>query len=147
MPSLGFLKKKRTREDKSDPSSSQPTSPVTPITPTSARPFDNPLSHTSTQTTARSSLSNTHTKSTSGSYSGLKETQAPASAGGGSQMNSISSHQQQTPFGIQHTPSPGHIGTPQNLPSINNLINPPQVDGTNEYTHLPDYTSVNRANK
>ncbi|KAK8050576.1 hypothetical protein PG994_012306 [Apiospora phragmitis] len=128
MPSLGFLKKKRTREDKSDPSSSQPTSPVTPITPTSARPFDNSLSHSSTHTTTGSSLSHTHTKSTSGSYQGLKETQAPASAGGGSQMNSISS-QQQTPFGIQHTPSPGHAGQPQNLPSINNLIHPPQTDG------------------
>ncbi|KAK6841400.1 hypothetical protein PG990_006594 [Apiospora arundinis] len=136
MPSLGFLKKKRTREDKSDPSSSQPTSPVTPITPTSARPFDNSLSHTSTQTTTGSSLSHSH-KSSSGSYSGLKQTQAPASAGGGSQMNSLSSHQQQTPFGIQPTPSPGHVGTPQNLPSINNLINPPQVDGAGNNNGAP----------
>ncbi|KAK7969112.1 kinase-like domain-containing protein [Apiospora saccharicola] len=129
MPSLGFLKKKRTREDKSEPSTSQPTSPVTPITPTSARPFDNSLSHTSTRTTTGSSLSHTHTKSTSGSYSGLNETQSPASAGVGSPMNSISG-QQQTPFGIQHTPSPSHAGTPQSLPSINNLIYPNnQTDG------------------
>ncbi|KAK7923296.1 cAMP-dependent protein kinase type 2 [Apiospora marii] len=133
MPSLGFLKKKRTREDKSEPSTSQPTSPVTPITPTSARPFDNSLSHTSTRTTTSSSLSHSHTKSTSGSYSGLNETQSPASAGVGSPMNSsISGQQQQTPFGIQHTPSPGHAGTPQSLPSINNLIHPNhQTDGNN----------------
>ncbi|KAK7941177.1 uncharacterized protein PG986_013564 [Apiospora aurea] len=138
MPSLGFLKKKRTREDKSDPSSSQPTSPVTPITPTSARPFDNSLSHTSTRTTTGSSLSHTHTKSTSGSYQGLTETQTPASAGGGSQMSSQSG-QQQPPFGIQHTPSPGHVGAPQNLPSINNLIHPPQTDGNNGAPPVPQH--------
>ncbi|KAK8055463.1 hypothetical protein PG993_000690 [Apiospora rasikravindrae] len=43
-------------------------------------------------------------------------------------MSSISG-QQQSSFGIPHTPSPGNVGAPQNLPSINNLIHPPQTDG------------------
>ena len=33
------------------------------------------------------------------------------------------------PYGIQPSPSPGQVGTPQAVPSINNLINTPQADG------------------
>ncbi|KAI1505596.1 Pkinase-domain-containing protein [Biscogniauxia marginata] len=121
MPTLGFLKKKRTREEKSDPSSSQPTSPITPVTPTSSKPFE------------RSSLVSSLTQSSASSSPRPLSQQAnqsrekQASASGGPQMNPPAVHQ--APYGIQPTPSPGHTGTPQNLPSINNLINLPQTDG------------------
>ncbi|KAI0386255.1 Pkinase-domain-containing protein [Hypomontagnella monticulosa] len=126
MPSLGFLKKKRTKEERPD-SSSQPTSPVTPITPTSSRTFESG----SIATIATHSTSATSTASHSQSQSQpstQSAPEAPASAGGGPQMNPSVAHQP-VPYGLQPTPSPAHTGTPQNLPSINNLINLPQNDG------------------
>ncbi|KAI1637158.1 kinase-like domain-containing protein [Biscogniauxia mediterranea] len=122
MPTLGFLKKKRTREDKPDPSSSQPTSPVTPVTPTSSKTFERSSLVSSLTQSSTSSSPRPQSQQTSQSR------EKPASAGGGPQMNPPAVHQP-TPFGIQPTPSPGHPGTPQNLPSINNLINLPQTDG------------------
>ncbi|KAI0969313.1 Pkinase-domain-containing protein [Xylaria arbuscula] len=118
MPTLGFLKKKRTREDKTDPSSSQPTSPVTPVTPT--RPFE------SFNTIPSKSTSNT--SAVSQKQSTNQSNEAPVPAGGGPQMNPLAAHQA-VPYGIQQSPSPGHMGIPHNLPSINNLINLPQTDG------------------
>ncbi|KAI1661591.1 Pkinase-domain-containing protein [Daldinia decipiens] len=110
--SLGFLKKKRTKEEKPDPSSSQPTSPVTPVTPTSSRTFG------SSSLTTVPTHSTTATSIASQSQSTTKSTQeAPASAA------------QAVPYGIQPSLSPAQTGTPQNLPSINNLINLPQNDG------------------
>lgn len=125
MPSLNFLKKKRTREDKPDPSASQPTSPVTPVTPTISKPFESTnLFKSPTQTTQ-----GTRTSTSTTSQSRLSTKETPASAGGGPQMNLPVTHHQQAPYGLQHTPSPGQTGTPHNLPSINNLINIPQNDG------------------
>lgn len=121
MPSLGFLKKKRAKEDKPDPSS-QPTSPVTPITPTSAKTFEsNSLTTIPTQSTVATSVGSLSHPTVRGSQ------ETPASAGGGPQMNSAV--HQAAPYGLQPTPSPAHTGTPQSLPSINNLINLPQSDG------------------
>ncbi|KAI1771385.1 Pkinase-domain-containing protein [Hypoxylon cercidicola] len=122
MPSLGFLKKKRAKEDR-HPSSSQPTSPVTPITPTSAKTFEsNSLTTIPTQSTVATSFG-------SQSHPTVRSSQeTPASAGGGPPMNSSAVHQA-PPYGLQPTPSPAHTGTPQSLPSINNLINLPQNDG------------------
>ncbi|CAJ2510182.1 Uu.00g060820.m01.CDS01 [Anthostomella pinea] len=122
MPSLGFLKKKRTREEKYDPASSQPTSPVTPVTPTYPRPFDS----SSFATSSPAKSANTSAQPSLHSISQSQET--PATAGGGVQMDPPVLHPA-APHGIQPTPSPGHAGTPQSLPSINNLINLPQVDG------------------
>ncbi|KAF3064962.1 cAMP-dependent protein kinase type 2 [Daldinia childiae] len=120
--SLGFLKKKRTKEDKPDPSSSQPTSPVTPITPTSSRTFgSSSLTTVPTHSTTATSIASQSQSTTQGSQ------EAPASAGGGSQMNPPAA--QAVPYGIQPSLSPAQTGTPQNLPSINNLINLPQNDG------------------
>ncbi|OTB06049.1 hypothetical protein M426DRAFT_72603 [Hypoxylon sp. CI-4A] len=123
MPTLGFLKKKRTKEEKPDPSSSQPTSPVTPITPTSSRTFgSSSLTTIPTHSTASTSIA-------SRSQSTVQTSQeAPVSSGGAPQMNPQAAHQV-SPYGLQPTPSPAHTGTPQNLPSINNLINLPQNDG------------------
>ena len=131
MPSLNFLKKKRTRDDKPDPSGSQPTSPVTP---THSKPFDASAftkspPQTSHNTAARGSTASKSHKSTNS----IRE--APASAGGGPPMNPSALHQHpQAPYGLQHTPSPGQTNTPHNLPSINNLINIPQNDGEHEST-------------
>ncbi|KAI2639684.1 Pkinase-domain-containing protein [Hypomontagnella submonticulosa] len=143
MPSLGFLKKKRTKEERPDHSSSQPTSPVTPITPTSSRTFESG----SITTVATHSTSATSTASQSQSQS-QPSTQpapeAPASAGGGPQMNPSVAHQA-VPYGLQPTPSPAHTGTPQNLPSINNLINLPQNDGhlgTPPPQHQPQHAEI-----
>jgi protein kinase A len=131
MPSLGgFLKKRRTRESKAEPSpSSQPTSPITPVVSTSAKPFNAPLAPTTTQDSTSSAVS--HTGPSSGNQSADQAAQTPASAGADHPMSTIMSHAQSIPpYGMQHTPSPGQAGTPQNLPSINNLINPPQLDGS-----------------
>ncbi|KAI0011803.1 Pkinase-domain-containing protein [Xylariaceae sp. FL0662B] len=126
MPTLGFLKKKRTREDKTDPSSSQPTSPVTPVAPASSKPFES-SSHIA---------SPSHSKNISTSSQPHPATQGKESStlpGGGSQMNQPTMHQA-APYGIQPSPSPGQSGTPQNLPSINNLISLPQTDGHHSTT-------------
>ncbi|KAI1191155.1 Pkinase-domain-containing protein [Nemania serpens] len=118
MPTLGFLKKKRTREDKTDPSSSQPASPVTPVTPTRGFESFNTIPSKPGSNTSASIQSHTTTQST----------ETPVSIAGGPQMNPPAVHHQPVPYGIQHTPSPGHVATPHNLPSINNLINLPQAD-------------------
>ncbi|KAI0408743.1 Pkinase-domain-containing protein [Xylaria palmicola] len=117
MPTLGFLKKKRTREDKTDPSS-QPTSPVTPLTPT--RPFE------SFNTAPSKPVPNTSGPAQPQPTNQSNE--ASTSAGGGAQMNPPAVHQA-APYGIQQSPSPGHMAPQHNLPSINNLINLPQTDG------------------
>ncbi|KAI1111549.1 Pkinase-domain-containing protein [Nemania sp. NC0429] len=118
MPSLGFLKKKRTREDKTDPSSSQPASPITPVTPT--RGFES----FNTIPSKSGSIASASIQSQITNHS----VEAPVSVAGGPQMNSPAVHHQPVPYGIQHTPSPGHVVAPHNLPSINNLINLPQAD-------------------
>ncbi|KAI0845187.1 Pkinase-domain-containing protein [Daldinia vernicosa] len=120
--SLGFLKKKRTKEEKPEPASSQPTSPVTPITPTSSRTFgSSSLTNVPTHSTTATSIASQSQPTTQNTQ------EAPAPAGGGSQMNPPAA--QAVPYGIQSSPSPAHTATPQNLPSINNLINLPQNDG------------------
>ncbi|KAI1435790.1 Pkinase-domain-containing protein [Xylaria sp. CBS 124048] len=118
MPTLGFLKKKRTREDKADPSSSQPGSPITPAT-SSSRAFE--------------SFSNIPSNPPNPSaptqpYLTSQINDIPASAGGGPQMNPLAAHQVM-PYGIQHPANTGQMLTPHNLPSINNLIHLPQIDG------------------
>lgn len=109
MPTLGFLKKKRTREDKTDPS--PPSNPTSPVTPTAARPFEGsvPLSHQISAASQQSSYSTTSTKRD------FQPELADSSA-----MNSLPVQQQ--PYPPQPTPSPG---TEQpNLPRIANLIHP-----------------------
>ncbi|KAK2004811.1 Pkinase-domain-containing protein [Colletotrichum falcatum] len=121
MPTLGFLKKKRTREGNQDPQggSSQPTSPVTP---TSSKPFDSSIS-----TTLSSSPQH-----------GLKQTDDSASSEAAKQQQ----QQQQQMYPVAAYPpnqSAAHqsyynqhqAGSQQNIPSINNLINPTQQDASN----------------
>lgn len=141
MPSLNFLKKKRTREEKPD-SSSQPASPVTPVTPTHSKPFEssNSLVKSPTQSSYNTRASSSTIPQLPQVTNSSKET--PALAGGGPQMNPSVTHHQQAPYGLQHTPSPGHGSMPHNLPSINNLINIPQNDGEWRRTrNLPVFSS------
>ncbi|KAH8754478.1 kinase-like domain-containing protein [Hyaloscypha finlandica] len=119
MPSLGgFLKKKRTRESPGQKDLASPTStssqPTSPITPTPSRGFDNSIASVTTQSTAPETLS------TSQPDAPLDQA-SPPTVGEQQPMTRGLSPQQQ-----QALPVPADQ---QNLPSINNLINPPQNDG------------------
>ncbi|KAI1824930.1 Pkinase-domain-containing protein [Xylaria intraflava] len=120
MPTLGFLKKKRTREDKPDPSSSQPGSPITPVTP--SRAFESFNSNNIPPHPASS------TSALNQPYFTNQNNEVSAPAGAGPQMNPLAAHQVM-PYGIQQTSNTGQMITSHNLPSINNLINQPQLDG------------------
>ncbi|KAK5664128.1 hypothetical protein OQA88_343 [Cercophora sp. LCS_1] len=113
MPSLGFLKKKKTREEKPDLAS--PSNPTSPVTPTTAKGFEQtviPLAPSISTVSQAPSVSTTISK---------QDTQPGVPDQ--STMNSLPI--QQPPFIPQHTPSPG-TDVAQNYPHISNLINPPQ---------------------
>lgn len=119
MPSLGFLKKKRTREGNSDPpNNSQPTSPVTP---SAVKSFDrNAAAHTPH---ADASSAPATSQPTASSLQGR-----PAETSEKQPMhNPQLQHSYVSP---QPTPSPGT--EPHNIPRIANLINPPQHDGSSQ---------------
>ena len=118
MPTLGFLKKKRTRETAGPNDPTSPTTasnqPGSPITPTASNGFENSLTSIPTQSTTFSQA--TTQVSTSQQEAASNEPQ---------QMTQrVATQQQELP---QSSPSPA-TGQ-QNLPSISNLINPPQHDG------------------
>ncbi|TVY13690.1 cAMP-dependent protein kinase type 2 [Lachnellula arida] len=126
MPTLGFLKKKRTRESPgqndfasstSATASSQPNSPTTPTSSTS-RGFDNSITSISTQSSAPQSQPTSQS-------AGVNKTDNSPAVAEHSNMQKVA--QQQQPQTLQYPPTtiPGQ----QNLPTINNLINPPQHDG------------------
>ncbi|OLN86522.1 cAMP-dependent protein kinase type 2 [Colletotrichum chlorophyti] len=118
MPTLGFLKKKRTREGNQDPQSSS--LPTSPVTPTSSKPFDSSIS-----TTLSSNSSASQAPSHAGGP-GLKQQDASAT----SEKQQQQQQQQMYPLSV-HPPNQSANHQPQqNLPSINNLINPPQHDGS-----------------
>ncbi|KAH7023662.1 kinase-like domain-containing protein [Ilyonectria destructans] len=152
MPSLGFLKKKRTREGNSDPSSSNPTSPVTPTSSTSfirsasiSRPFSSLLprsSTTSTSSPVAASTAQTHAQAPASAgtapqpqtqshpHPSAPAHQTAATEAERQQMNSVNVLTPSYPAG---SPNPHD---PQNLPSISNLINPPQHDSAvNSYSN------------
>jgi protein kinase A len=108
MPTLGFLKKIRSKEQKPSPTSSQVTSPTTPT----SRGFD----HKSTSTQS----SSLRTQSTSQHAAPINH-ESPAVAGEQQPMAEEGAHHQQP---VGNTAS----AEQQNLPSISNLIHPPQHD-------------------
>ncbi|KAK3375182.1 kinase-like domain-containing protein [Podospora didyma] len=120
MPTLGFLKKKRTREGNTDPS--PPSNPTSPVTPTAVRAFDQ---------TSVPSLTPSHsiTSQATSQYGSAPKPDVQVDAAEKQPMNTLPIQQQYAP--PQHTPSPGT--EPQNLPRISNLINPPQHDGPSPY--------------
>lgn len=103
---LGFLKKKRTKDPSAKDSDSQPNSP---ITPTSTRGFG------SISESVNSTATTTH--------------ENPAVAGEQQPMTQGISHHQQTYAAAPQSASTVIPAGQQNLPTINNLINLPQHDG------------------
>ncbi|TVY42025.1 cAMP-dependent protein kinase type+2 [Lachnellula occidentalis] len=126
MPTLGFLKKKRTRESPgqndlaSSTSASASSQPNSPITPTSSRGFDNSITSISTQSSAPQPQSQPTYQS-----AGANKTDNSPAVGEHSNMQKVAQQQQPRTLPYPPTTIPGQ----QNLPSINNLINPPQHDG------------------
>jgi protein kinase A len=139
MPSLGFLKKKRTREGNSDPSASSPTSPVTPTTSRSksiSKAFHLPRNNRHSTSAPTAQPTNAQQQQ--------QQQQQQHQEGAASQSNQSPAQNQQTagaPDGQQqqdhdmdtiklHKPEYGtnsmNPHDHQNLPSINNLINQPQ---------------------
>jgi len=119
---LGFLKKKRTKESsaKDSETSSQPTSP---ITPTSSRGgFDNSIASISTNSTAPQSQGAPQSASSS-------KQDSPAVVGEQHPMTQGVAAHQQTFVASSHNAATPTSAEQQNLPTINNLINPPQHDG------------------
>jgi protein kinase A len=111
MPTLGFLKKKRTKESKDFNTPASPTSDLgSSITPTSSKTFDSiTTSALSSQSTAPQTSQPEVTKA-----------EDPMSLGAQGGM----------PPGPQISPSP-------NSPAISNLINPPQHDATAQSSAQP----------
>jgi len=127
MPALGFLKKKRTKESPGQKDLVSPTStssqPNSPLTPTTSRAFDNSIDTVSTQST---------TSQAQGATDSAAPVQQESPAVGEQQAmtQGVAHQQQQQPYGtFSHTPGVPAPAQTQNLPTINNLINPPQHDG------------------
>jgi len=108
MPTLGFLKKKRTKDSSGSNHPSSPTSPVSdsPLTPTSSRGFGGSIASVSSQTSYHQSQPGSTKPSDS-----MITNQRPLSGG---------------PTSSPHTS--GQSYHQQNVPSINNIINAPQQD-------------------
>lgn len=129
MPTLGFLKKKRTRESPGQNDLASPTSasassqPNSPITPTSSRGFDNSIASISTQSTAPQSQPTSQSAVPS-------KTDNPTAVGEQPNMQRVAQQQQPQTLSQAPTTATGQ----QNLPTINNLINPPQHDGAGHST-------------
>jgi protein kinase A len=113
MPTLGFLKKKRTKESPPGQSNSTSSQPTSPITPTTSRGFEESLETLSTQSTTSQKQPDPEPETP------VKEEPPTVVDKEPEMAQSVAHH------GQQAYPTP----EPQNLPSINNLINPPQHDG------------------
>lgn len=116
MPALGFLKKKRTREagpnDSTSPVSAS-SQPGSPITSTTSKPFENSIASV-TQSTAPSQP-------------------VPPSAPHHAEQSPVVAGEQlsmaQNPISQVQAPPQAQRAAPGTLPTINNMINPPQHDG------------------
>jgi protein kinase A len=126
MPTLGFLKKKRTKEASNLKDLPSPTSPTsqsgTPITPTSSRGFEDLVPSKSAESAASQGAQST---------TAINPDPAAVTAESTPMKQELTTQQ-------QHTVSSHGVASPvaseqqQNLPSINNLINPPQHDGASQ---------------
>ncbi|KAF5012610.1 hypothetical protein FDECE_1343 [Fusarium decemcellulare] len=136
MPSLGFLKKKRTREGNSDPASN----PTSPVTPTSrSKSISKAFGSSLLPRTSRNSTSVPTSQQQPPQQQQQPQQQADSQAGTAPQSNPPSASAQQTAavhdgdqtmnsVNVQQAPyatGNGMHHDHQNLPSINNLINPP----------------------
>ena len=122
MPTLGFLKKKRTKEP-SGPKDSQNSSQLTsPITPTTSKGFDDSTASVSSKSTAPQAQAASQSTAPTNKES-------PAAAGEQQQMTQGVTDHQQTYAASPHNTANLVSAEQQNIPSINNLINPSQHDG------------------
>jgi protein kinase A len=132
MPTLGFLKKKRTKESGSKELSSTTTDstsqPGSPITPTTSAGFET----LSTSTTGNSA----GVRAVSLSSNGAIRQNQPV-AGEQSSMTQGATQYQQS------SSSHNTAEKQQNLPSISNLINPPQHDGAGQSLQTAQMASTN----
>lgn len=146
MPSLGFLKKKRTRDGNSDSATSQPTSPVTPTAPKTFGSFEGSLSRSppSHRPSQISHISQISQSSQAGAVAATADRQQQPQPPQQQQQQQQQPPINPAPGGAQsytmnqptHNANASH--DQQNLPTINNLINPPQNDGTgNHYSTSP----------
>ncbi|KAI0997656.1 cAMP-dependent protein kinase type 2 [Podosphaera aphanis] len=116
MPTLGFLKKKRTKEPSAPRKPSSPVTtpapslPTSPVTPTQSRGLTSSIISIASHQAAQSK---TELQS------------SPTISGNASSMTDISQYQQECES-FPQVPVP----TQDNLPTIHNLINPSQLDGT-----------------
>ncbi|KAI9788323.1 MAG: camp-dependent protein kinase catalytic subunit [Piccolia ochrophora] len=127
MPTLGFLKKKRTKESSKDPTS--PTSPT--------GDWNTPTTTVSSPKEAKSSTFTASSNSSQPQSSGpTSETTAkqddPMSLVDQRPMNQGGQHQQQQYAAAPQSTLPSHQ---QAGPSINNLIHPAQTDGGAQPSH------------
>ncbi|PQE08220.1 cAMP-dependent kinase catalytic subunit protein [Rutstroemia sp. NJR-2017a WRK4] len=133
MPTLGFLKKKRTKESPgqvhgvSSPTSSQPNSPVTP---TYSRGFHNSIASVSTQSSVP------HQPQDSSQPIQSRSNDQPTNVGEPGSMTHGITQQQQA-----YAASPNS----QNLPSISNLIHPQQHDGAGQSYPSPPTSNQTEA--
>ncbi|KAF2187460.1 Pkinase-domain-containing protein [Zopfia rhizophila CBS 207.26] len=122
MPTLGFLKKKRTKDSTSSRDLDSPASPIketsSPITPTTSKTTSNSFTHQSHSSTTQPS--STTSQSTQASTTPSKPTNS---------MNpsAYSQHAYATP---QASPEP-YQQLSHNVPSIQNLIHPSNTQPTN----------------
>lgn len=138
MPSLGFLKKKRTRDGNSDPSSSNPTSPV------NTKPFDTssqPQAQTGNGQAGAAATSQAQNSSISATIAASQQQQQQPASGNSNPQQQAQPQQQQAPMNaqqqqpIQGQAYGGQDG--QNLPTINNLMNPQGDGAANHYSPSP----------
>lgn len=140
MPTLGFLKKKRTKESSAGPRdlpsptgiSSQSSAPTTP---TSSTGFDLLVPSVSSQSSAPRDFSQPTVNS--------KNTN-PTAVGESPAMTQGAIYQQQNTASVHTIGSPVTGAQQQNLPYINNLIHPPQHDGAAQ--SIPSQTTPSNIN-
>lgn len=116
MPSLGFLKKKKTRD-----STDSPTSPVKDAT-------TSPIFPTSSRTQRASVVSKTSTKTNPDAHQPSQSSQASAGASH-KQVDSMNSPSQQAYATPQSSPEP-YQSASHNVPSIQNLIHPTNANAS-----------------
>ncbi|KAH8805571.1 kinase-like domain-containing protein [Xylogone sp. PMI_703] len=125
MPTLGFLKKKRTKEStgQKDPSSPTTSQPNSPLTPTTSKGFDNSIDTVSTRSTAPT-LSSVPSVEASEKDGALSPGQQQST------MQGVAQQQQQQSYVGPQLGGPSIHAESQHLPTINNLINPPQHESS-----------------
>ncbi|KAL0473661.1 NCU06240-like protein [Neurospora intermedia] len=145
LPSLGFLKKKRTKEGNTDPSSTS--HPTSPVTPTSVSSLDrNSIQSSIARISSHSSASQATSQSVATGTTTIDTTHMPTLLPHENPVNMNTLPVQQHAYPPQHTPSPG-AAEQQNLPSISNLIHQPQYDQPATYKQSSRYVpSVSPAN-